>query len=167
LITGKCRNSHLLNTKDENKNPSVSQTQSNNILPTHSLPTIKEELTFVDKKMVEAFGHTLSGPDVDIPSGRLENIWYRAAKLSSKLYRLPGGSIGRKFVGIFANEIDLLASAINKSERCSMFGRLILQKENKVKKSADIRRCVIRRIKLWEEDKLEELIQEAELCERK
>ena len=48
-----------------------------------------------------------------------------------------------------------------------MFGRLILQKENKVIKSADIRRCVIRRIKLWEEDKLEELIQEAELCERK
>ena len=48
-----------------------------------------------------------------------------------------------------------------------MFGRLILQKENKVRKSADIRRCVIRRIKLWEEDKLEELIQEAELCERK
>ena len=90
--------------------------------------------------MVKAFGHTLSGPDSGVPSGRLENIWYRAVKLSSKLYRLPGGSVGRKFVGILANEIDLLA---------------------------DIRRCVIRRIKLWEEDKLEELIQEAELCERK
>jgi hypothetical protein len=167
LIAGKCRNSHVLNSKDENKNPPNSQTQSNNILPTHSLPPIKEELAFVDKKMIEAFGHTLSGPDSGVPSGRLENIWYRAVKLSSKLYRLPGGSVGRKFVGILANEIDLLASAINKSERCSMFGRLILQKENKVRKSADIRRCVIRRIKLWEEDKLEELIQEAELCERK
>ena len=54
------------------------------------------------------FGHTLSGPDSGIPSGRLENIWYRVVKLSSKLDRFPGVSVGRKFVRILANEIHLL-----------------------------------------------------------
>ena len=48
-----------------------------------------------------------------------------------------------------------------------MFGRLMLQKDPKVKKTADIRRTVLRRLKLWEEEKFEELIQEAENCERK
>ena len=63
----------IINSKDEDKKPPISQTQSNNIPPTHPLPPIKDELNFVDKKMVEAFGHTLSEPDSGIPSGKLEN----------------------------------------------------------------------------------------------
>ena len=48
-----------------------------------------------------------------------------------------------------------------------MAGKLILQKDKKVKKSSDIRRLVMRGIKMWKDDLLEELIQEAEACDRK
>ena len=48
-----------------------------------------------------------------------------------------------------------------------MFGRLILQKDKKIKKTADIKRLVLRRLDLWEQTRFEELIQEAEQCEKK
>jgi len=49
-----------------------------------------------------------------------------------------------------------------------MFGKLILQiKDKNIRKSPDIRRLVKRRMNMWKNDLLEELIQEAELCEKK
>ena len=48
-----------------------------------------------------------------------------------------------------------------------MFGKLVLQKDKNVKKSIDIRRLVKRRMQMWKEDLLEELIKEAELCDKK
>ena len=82
-------------------------------------------------------------------------------------YRIPGGSVGRRFTSLLVKEILLLAQAKEKSERCSVFGRLILQKDNKIKKTADIKRLVLRRLDLWEQTRFEELIQEAEQCEKK
>ena len=48
-----------------------------------------------------------------------------------------------------------------------MFGKLILQKDKNIVKSADIRRLLKRRMQMWKDDLLEELIQEAELCDKK
>jgi hypothetical protein len=91
----------------------------------------------------------------------------RTASLRGKLYRLPGGSVGREFTSILAEEYDFLASGKQKSERPSMFGKLILQKDKNIKKSTDIRRLIKRRLQMWKDDLLEELIQEAESCDKK
>ena len=48
-----------------------------------------------------------------------------------------------------------------------MFGKLILQKDKNIVKSADIRRLLKRRMQMWKDDLLEVLIQEAELCDKK
>ena len=100
-------------------------------------------------------------------NGRIEKIWKRAALLRGRVYRVPGGSIGREFTAVLAKEYALLASGVQKSEKPSMIGKLILQKDKKIRKSSDIKRLIKRRLKMWKDDLLEELIQEAEACDRK
>ena len=106
--------------------------------------------------MIEAFGAKLTNSAGDALVGRHEKIWNKAALLRGRLYRLPGGSVGREFTSILASEYDLLANFVQKSERPSMFGKLILQKDKRIKKSADIRRLRKRRLWMWEDDLLEE-----------
>jgi hypothetical protein len=117
--------------------------------------------------MMEAFGATLTNSEGELRTGRVEKIWERAAKLRGRVYRLPSGSVGREFTSTLAQEYHLLASGLQKSERASMFGKLMLQKDKSVKKSADIRRMIKRRMTMWKDDLLEELIQEVESCDRK
>ena len=103
------------------------------------IPT--EHLSFVDQKMFEAFGATLTNSEGKNRSGYSdEKIWERAATLRGRVYRLPGGIVGREFTNLLADEYDLLASAKNTSERVSMFGKLILQKDKNIRKSPDIKR---------------------------
>ena len=61
----------------------------------------------------------------------------------------------------------MLASGNQKSEKPSLVGKLILQKDKRIRKSTDIKRLIKRRLKMWKDDLLEELIQEAEACDRK
>ena len=117
--------------------------------------------------MFLAFGATLTNSQGELQTGRVEKIWERAAKLRGRVYRLPGGCIGREFTSLLAQEYELLASGIQKSERASMFGKLMLQKDKNIKKSPDIRRLIKRRLSMWKSDLLEELIQEAENCDKK
>jgi len=42
--------------------------------------------------MFLAFGATLTNSQGELQTGRVENIWERAAKLRGRVYRLPGGS---------------------------------------------------------------------------
>ena len=107
-----------------------------------SLPESNEVLDFVGEKMIEAFGAKLTNSAGDALVGFHEKIWNKAALLRGRLYRLPGGSVGREFTSILASEYDLLANSVQKSERPSMFGKLILQKDKRIKKSADIRRLI-------------------------
>ena len=109
------------------------------------LPPIKEQstdnvpppnpLSFVDQKMVKAYGVTLTNSEGSVRTDSIDLIWERSSILTSKLYQLPGGTVGKRFVFILAKEIDLLASSGQKSEKSSMLGRLMLQKDPKVKKN--------------------------------
>jgi len=101
-------------------------------------------------------------------SAFIEKIfWERAAILKGRVYRLPGGIVGREFTNLLADEYDLLASAIHTSERVSMFGKLILQKDKNIRKAPDIKRLLKRRMQMWRDNLFEQLIQEAELCDKK
>ena len=123
--------------------------------------------TFTDSKMKTAIGVKLLNSEGIPRTERMELIWERSVHLTSALYRIPGGSIGRRFTSLMAKEIQLLAQAKEKSERSSIFGRLLLQKDKQIKKTADIKRLISRRMDLWEAPKFEELIQEAEQCDKK
>ena len=59
--------------------------------------------------MVEAFGATLTNLAGSSFSGCLEKIWERSALLRGKIYRVPGGSVGRQFTAELAMEYELLA----------------------------------------------------------
>ena len=48
----------------------------------------------------------------------------------------------------------VLAQANEKSERCSVFGRVILQKDKNIKRTEDIKRLVLRGLDLWGEKKV-------------
>ena len=87
--------------------------------------------------------------------------------MRGRVYRLPGGIVGREFTNLLADEYDLLASAKNTSERVSMFGKLILQKDKNIRKSPDIKRLLKRRMQMWRDNLFEQLILEAELCDKK
>jgi len=89
--------------------------------------------------------------------------------LRGRVYRLPGSYsiVGREFTNLLADEYDLLASAKHTSERVSMFGKLILQKDKNIRKSPDIKRLLQRRMQMWRDNLFEQLIFEAELCDKK
>ena len=48
-----------------------------------------------------------------------------------------------------------------------MFGKLILQKDKNIRKSPDIKRLLKRRMQMWRDNLFEQLILEAELCDKK
>ena len=99
--------------------------------------------------MQEAFGETLKNNSGSPLDGQVEKIWERSALFRGHVYRLPGVAVGHEFTSILASEYDLLANSVQKSERPSMFGKLILQKDKRIKKSADIRRLIKRRLRMW------------------
>ena len=68
-------------------------------------------------KMKEAFGETLKNNPGSPLDGQVEKIWERSALLRGRVYRLPGGAVGREFTSIQAYEYDLLAEGSQKSEK--------------------------------------------------
>ena len=117
--------------------------------------------------MIEAFGAPLLNLDGKWLGDMWEIIWKRVVKLQGKLYTLPGGSIGRSFVSTLAAEVLELGKGKQKSELVICFPTLILQRNKEIVKTADIRRLISRRLKLWSEKRFLDLISEAELCDKK
>ena len=86
-------NQSMTNLSDESSNAPKQQTVDG------------ESLSFVEKKMIEAFGATLTNAgEFDWNDGWVL-IWERLVKLRCQLYVLPGGAIGRRVVSFFAIEV--------------------------------------------------------------
>ena len=61
-------------------------------------------LSFIDQKMIQAYGVPLTNTEGEWKNDMWENIWKRIVNLSRKLCTLPGGAIGRQFVSLLTAE---------------------------------------------------------------
>ena len=101
----------------------------------------------VDDLMLRAFGECL---DRSIGSN---DVWYKRwlsiVKLSGRHYHLPGGSTDRKYIDKLTQELSHFLVEDYPSERFIVFSSLILQQDLTVRKGADIRRVIERRLSMW------------------
>ena len=85
--------------------------------------------------MMEAFGASLDKPiclDHSIGTER----WVKSVRLPKRLYTLPNGNIGRKYVDLLTHELKLLSTtADSTSERVLVMSRVLLQRDPRIKAS--------------------------------
>ena len=130
-------------------------------------PTFTEnQLSFVQQKMIQAYGVPLLNTEGEWTNDIWENIWKRIVALRGKLFTLPGGAISRNFFSTLAAEVLALSKGESKSEICICFPPLILQRDKNIGKTADIHRLISRRLDLWKQKRFLELISEAEMCNK-
>jgi len=119
-----------------------------------------------DTLIQRAYGSTLVQPD----GGGSESTWYSWWKqviyYSGNHYVLQGGSTGRQYVDVLANEVNYLACGTYPSERILVFSSVILQCDCMVRKGADVHRLLGKRLHLWQQENFDLLIQEANRCDQ-
>ena len=120
----------------------------------------------VDGLMRDAYDATLihsSGVDST-------DAWYQRwniiAHLQGKVYDLPGGAVGRKYVDLLSEEISHLSVGNFPADRVIVFSVLMLQRDRMLKKSVDTRRVLERRMSMWRREEFELLMQEAIRCDK-
>ena len=93
--------------------------------------------------------------------------WRRlVSTYSGSVYDLPGGNVGKEFVGMLVDEMVMLSRKLVCSERLVVFCRVILQRDRLVKKGCDIRLIVKRRFDAWKNENFDGLVDEALQCTR-
>ena len=117
--------------------------------------------------MMEAFGALL-----DKSTCLDHSIWtercVKSVRLPKRLYTLPNGNIGRKYVDLLTHELELLSTtADSTSERVLVMSRSLLQRDPMIKASKDIRTLIGRRIEGWKENKFDKLLAKAVRCGKK
>ena len=172
LLFGKCATHKHSSQSSQNSSQtqSISTHNSASFLPKshdHVENHEKKFSSLADEKMTQAFGVPLLNTEGKWKNDQWEQIWKRVVALRGKLYSLPGGAVGRKFVSCFSAEIIALGKGQATSEISICFPPLILQRDENITKMADIRRLISRRLQLWNEGKYNELISEAEICNKK
>ena len=117
--------------------------------------------------MMEAFGASLDKSfclDHSIGTER----WVKSVRLPKRLYTLPNGNIGRKYVDLLTHELKLLSTtADSTSERVLVMSRVLLQRHPRIKASKDIRTLIGLRTEDWKENKFDKLLAEAVRCGKK
>ena len=115
--------------------------------------------------LFDAFGGSL-GISKEVQQTERGNRWTVSVNLQSKLYLVPGGKIGRKYVDLLTKKVCQL-NQNECSERLLVFNRLILQRDPMIKTTRDVRAFIERRLEDWESSKFNILLQEAKRCSQK
>ena len=115
--------------------------------------------------LFDAFGGSLDRSK-EVQETEWVNRWTVSVNLQGKLYLVPGGNIGRKYVDLSTKEVCRL-NQNECSERLLVFSRLILQRDPMIKTTRDVRALIGRRLEDWENTKYNILVQEAKRCSQK
>ena len=121
-----------------------------------------------DARLMEVFGDTLHRNDGTHLSGGVADDrqwqarWRRLAGQSASWYAAPAGKVGRRFVSIFAAEMEGVRARRWNSERPLIFCAVILAKALGVRRARDIRKRIDRRMDLWEEGRYAGLVTDTE-----
>ena len=92
----------------------------------------------------------------------------KSVLLTKRLYILPNGNIGRKYVDLLTHELKLLSTTADSfSERVLVMSRVLLRRYPMIQASKDIRTLIGRRIEDWKENKFDKLLAEAVRCGKK
>ena len=81
---------------------------------------------------MEASGATFTNSDKFEKNDTWVQIWERIVKLDGKLYNVPGGSVCRKIVFLFAKEVASFGNGTKKSEQFICFLPLMLQRDKNI-----------------------------------
>ena len=92
--------------------------------------------------------------------------WTTIAYLKGKLYRVPGGSVGCKYVEQLSLEVSYLTAGNFPSGRLVVFSAVVLQHNSLVRKGSDIIRVLERCLMIWSNNEFDPLIEEAVKCDR-
>ena len=92
----------------------------------------------------------------------------KSVRLPKRLYTLPNGNIGRKYLNLLTHELKLLSTtADSTSEKILVINHVLSQRDPMIKASKDIRTLIGRRIEDWKENKFDKLLAEAVRCGKK
>ena len=167
LLISQDNNYRVNVTPTSNGRTGINQAMQN--LQTESvLPETDPNLDSHDKDiMMEAFGASLDKSTcLDHPIWT--ERWVKSVGLPKRLYTLPNGNIGRKYMDLLTHELKLLSTtADSSSERVLVMSRVLLQRDPMIKASKDIRLLIGRRIEDWKENKFDKLLAEAVRCGKK
>ncbi|CEM26585.1 unnamed protein product [Vitrella brassicaformis CCMP3155] len=124
------------------------------------------DTAFIDGKMEQAFGR----PMLNRPGHQDATQWQkwhsRICQLSGRRFGVPGGNVGDRVVGVVADAVEQYAAKACPSEVILVGKAVILQRHPHVTTFKDRRRVVDRRIAMWRQGKVEELVLEAERCDK-
>ncbi|KAI5729294.1 hypothetical protein M8J76_001076 [Diaphorina citri] len=120
----------------------------------------------LNELFIRGFGVPMTNSDGGNYTETWHVRWNCAVKLKGRQYSLPQGAIGRQFVSQLTDEINTLASSNAPSEKVLFFCSTILQRDKMVTKGADIRRLLKKRLEMWNNGHFDELLHEAERCNR-
>ena len=124
------------------------------------------ESSDVDKLIVEGFGSSMVKSDALDRSCVWCARWLKVVRLYGRVYAIPGGAIGKKYVGLLSEEVMHVAVGNYPSDRLIVFSAVMLQREKSVRKGKDIRRVLERRMDLWKRSEYDLLLQEAIRCDQ-
>ena len=164
----------LLISQDNNDRVNVTPTSNGRTGLTHAMQDLQIEgvipetdpnLESHDKDiMMEAFGASLD-KSTCLDHSIWTEKWVKSVRLPKRLYTLPNGNIGRKYVDLQTHELKLLSkTADSTSERVLAMSRVLLQRDPMIKASKDIRTLIGRRNEDWKENKFDKLLAEAVRC---
>ena len=119
-----------------------------------------------DVIMMEAYGAPfVHSGGIDTADASYQR-WNTVVHMQGKIYDLPGGAVGRKYVDLLSQEVSHVSVGNYPADRLIVFSAVMLQKDRMVKKSADVRRVLERRMSMWKKEEFDQLLQEAVRCDR-
>ena len=120
----------------------------------------------IDSYMMRAFGDTLCRTTVpDTAGDEWTQRWSAITRLKGRLYHVPGGAVGRRYVDLLCVEVAHLATGKFPFKRLMVFSA-ILQRNRMIRNGNDIRRVMEKRMDKCTNDDFDTLVEEAVSCDR-